>query len=461
MTSPLTGFLFLAAAVGFIFSLQGLSTIKTALKGNAYGIVSMFLSVFVAFLILPSSLYFYVLVAMILGGALGGVIAIKTPMMALPQLMAAFHSLVGLAAVFVAAAALLAPQTFGFKDGIISWSRGFEMGLGTTVGALTFTGSLVAFLKLQGSPLLNSFKIKGSFARNFLTILWLISFIGFIWTPGLVTFLFMTVLGLALGFFLVLPIGGADMPVVVSMLNSYSGWAAAGIGFTLSNPLLIIVGALVGSSGAILSYVMCEGMNRPFLSVILGSSLAEESSLKEHTIKPFKQGSSDDAAFLLGNARHIMIVPGYGMAVSQAQHALKEMVDILKKNGAIVHFAIHPVAGRMPGHMNVLLAEAGVPYEDVKELEEINGDFPSTDVAFVIGANDITNPSAKTDTQSPLYGMPVLEVARSKTVLFVKRSMGAGYAGVDNPLFYQNNTFMLLGDGKKICEEIIKSLRDL
>jgi len=383
-------------------------------------------------------------------------------MIALPQLMAAFHSLVGLAAVCVAGAALLAPELFGLS--LQAGGQVLEMGLGAAVGGVTFTGSLVAFLKLQGGPLLKTLEPLGQRAlllRNVSGLVWGIFFLIFLAMPTGLTFLLMTLLSLGMGLFLVLPIGGADMPVVVSMLNSYSGWAACGIGFTLSNSLLIIVGALVGASGAILSYIMCQGMNRSFLKVILGGgsgpSLSADPASQE--VKPFKKGSPEEAAFFLAHAQQVVVIPGYGMAVAQAQHALKEMVDVLRQTGVTVRFAIHPVAGRMPGHMNVLLAEAGVAYDDVLELEDINSDFPQTDVAFVIGANDITNPSAKTDPQSPLFGMPVLDVERAKTTLFIKRSMGSGYAGVDNPLFYQDSTFMLLGDAKHVCEAVTKSLR--
>lgn len=458
--------IFLLAAVGFILTLQGLSSVKTAQRGNVWGMGAMALSVLATLAYLPLSFYPSVLAVMGLGSFVGGVIALKTPMMALPQLMAAFHSLVGLAAVCVARAAFIAPEVFGLPLDHLGVSHALEMALGATIGALTFTGSLMAFLKLQGSQLLrllNPLRARGALWRNMCAALWLGSFLLFLLHPHAMILSVMISLGFALGVFLVLPIGGADMPVVVSMLNSYSGWAASGIGFTLDNPLLIIVGALVGSSGAILSYMMCEGMNRPFWQVIFGhtSSVSTAGSGEETGAKSFKQGSADDAAFLLQNARKVIVVPGYGMAVAQAQHALKEMVDVLRKEGVNVQFAIHPVAGRMPGHMNVLLAEAQVPYEDVRELEEINGDFAATDVAIVIGANDITNPSAKTDKTSPLYGMPMLDVERAQTVLFVKRSMGAGYAGIDNPLFYEDKTFMLLGDAKQVCENVTKSLRTL
>jgi NAD(P) transhydrogenase subunit beta len=463
MNQTLLEIVFLVASVGFILTLHNLSSIQTARVGNMWGMLSMALSVGGLFLlVLPASSYLRLTLGIAMASGIGAWIALRTPMMALPQLMAAFHSLVGLAAVCVAGAALLAPDLFGLS--LQSAGQVLEMGLGAAVGGVTFTGSLVAFLKLQGGPLLKTLEPLGQRAlllRNVSALVWGIFFLIFLAVPTGLTFLLMTLLSLGMGLFLVLPIGGADMPVVVSMLNSYSGWAACGIGFTLSNSLLIIVGALVGASGAILSYIMCQGMNRSFLKVILGGgsgpSLSADPSSQE--VKPFKKGSPEEAAFFLAHAQQVVVIPGYGMAVAQAQHALKEMVDVLRQAGVSVRFAIHPVAGRMPGHMNVLLAEAGVAYDDVLELEDINSDFPQTDVAFVIGANDITNPSAKTDPQSPLFGMPVLDVERAKTTLFIKRSMGSGYAGVDNPLFYQDSTFMLLGDAKHVCEAVTKSLR--
>jgi NAD(P) transhydrogenase subunit beta len=383
-------------------------------------------------------------------------------MTALPQLVAAFHSLVGLAAVFVASAALFAPDAYGIGSvGEIKTASLIEMSIGTAIGAITFTGSIVAFAKLQGlvsgTPLVFS-------GQHFLNAVLGVSAFGLIFwfstTESYTAYWALVVLALALGFLIILPIGGADMPVVVSMLNSYSGWAACGIGFTLGNTLLIITGALVGSSGAILSYIMCKGMNRSFLSVILGGFGGEESSTTAHVVtdQSVRRGSAEDAAFIMKNGGKVIIVPGYGMAVAQAQHAVREMADALKAEGVDVSYAIHPVAGRMPGHMNVLLAEANVPYDEVFELEEINHEFTTADVAYVIGANDVTNPAAKTDSSSPIFGMPILDVEKARTVLFVKRSMGAGYAGVENELFFRDNTMMLFGDAKKMTEEIIQSL---
>ena len=383
-------------------------------------------------------------------------------MTALPQLVAAFHSLVGLAAVFVATSAFYSPESYGIvnEQGNIYVASLVEMSIGVAIGAITFTGSIVAFLKLQGM-------VSGApttfFGQHFLNLLIFISLIVLtvLFTFNSSTNIFWLVVGLsfALGILLIIPIGGADMPVVVSMLNSYSGWAAAGIGFTLSNHLLIIVGSLVGASGAILSYIMCKGMNRSFVSVILGGFGVEEgTAMEKDKNRTVKTGSPEDAAFIMSNASSVIIVPGYGMAVAQAQHALREMCTILKNNGVTIKYAIHPVAGRMPGHMNVLLAEANVPYDEVFELDEINSEFSNTDAAFVIGANDITNPAAKTDKSSPIYGMPILDVEKSQSVLFVKRSMATGYSGVDNELFYRDNTTMLFGDAKKMCEDIVKSL---
>jgi NAD(P) transhydrogenase subunit beta len=457
---------YLVAAVLFIMALRGLSSPETARLGNFYGIAGMAIAI-VTTLILPGvTSYWLIVLGLVIGGAVGAYIAQKIQMTALPQLVAAFHSLVGLAAVFVAAAAFLNPAAYGIgQPGAIAVGSLIEMSIGVAIGAVTFTGSIVAFGKLQGlvsgKPLVFPMQhVLNAAIAVLIVVLVVVVCI----TQSPVVFWLIVILALALGFLLILPIGGADMPVVISMLNSYSGWAAAGIGFTLENYLLIITGALVGASGAILSYVMCKGMNRSIFNVILGGFGTDGGSAPAAGggggggDKPVKSGSADDAAFIMKNAQSVVIVPGYGMAVAQAQHALREMGDLLKKEGVQVRYAIHPVAGRMPGHMNVLLAEANVPYEDVLELEEINRDFGTTDVAFVIGANDVTNPAAKTDPTSPIYGMPILDVEKAKTVLFIKRSMASGYAGVDNELFFRDNTMMLFGDAKKVTEEIVKAI---
>jgi NAD(P) transhydrogenase subunit beta len=454
---------YLVAAVCFILALRGLSSPETARMGNIYGISGMVVAI-VTTLLLPGVVsYWLIILGLLIGGAVGAFIAQRIEMTALPQLVAGFHSLVGLAAVLVAAAAFYSPEAYGIGTaGAIKTGSLIEMAIGTAIGAITFTGSIVAFAKLQGlvsgKPLVFPMQHPLNAGLGVLVVLlvvWLVA------SQSAVPFWLIVIVALALGLLLILPIGGADMPVVISMLNSYSGWAAAGIGFTLENYLLIITGALVGSSGAILSYIMCKGMNRSIFNVILGGFGGEGAAAaaggggEKGTVKA---GSPEDAAYIMQNAQTVIIVPGYGMAVAQAQHALREMADLLKKEGVEVKYAIHPVAGRMPGHMNVLLAEANVPYDEVFELEDINRDFGQADVAYVIGANDVTNPAAKTDPASPIYGMPILDVEKAKTVFFVKRSMASGYAGVENELFFRPNTMMLFGDAKKVTEELVKSL---
>ena len=462
MSADFAAIAYLVASVCFILALRGLSHPESSRSGNLFGIVGMAIAI-VTTLALPGVVSFGLIFAgLLIGGAIGTVIALKIQMTALPQLVAAFHSLVGLAAVLVAAAAFYKPQAYGIgTPGDINVASLIEMSIGVAIGAITFSGSVVAFAKLQGlvsgKPLVFPMQHPLNAGIGILIVLLVVWFCidqggGLFWLIVLLSF--------AIGFLLILPIGGADMPVVVSMLNSYSGWAACGIGFTLENPLLIVTGALVGSSGAILSYIMCKGMNRSIFNVILGGFGGEVAGPAgagddDRTVK---QGAAEDAAFLMGNAAKVIIVPGYGMAVAQAQHALREMADLLKAKGVEVSYAIHPVAGRMPGHMNVLLAEANVPYDEVFEMEDINRDFRTAEVAFVIGANDITNPSAKTDKASPIYGMPILDVEDAQHVLFVKRSMASGYAGVGNELFYRDNTIMLFGDAKVMCENIVKSM---
>ena len=462
MSENLTAISYLISAIFFILALKGLSHPESARNGNVMGIIGMIIAI-VTTAFNPNVLsYEMIILGILIGGAIGTYIALKIEMTALPQLVAAFHSLVGLAAVFVATSAFYSPESYGIVNeyGEIFSSSLIEMSIGVAIGAITFTGSIIAFLKLQGL-------VSGAptifFGQHFLNLLIFISLLTLtvIFTMNSSTDIFWIIVGLSLilGILLIIPIGGADMPVVVSMLNSYSGWAAAGIGFTLSNHLLIIVGSLVGASGAILSYIMCKGMNRSFVSVILGGFGVEEgSSVNKNEGKTVKTGSPEDAAFIMSNANSVIIVPGYGMAVAQAQHALREMVDTLKKNDIKVSYAIHPVAGRMPGHMNVLLAEANVPYDEVFELEEINNDFANADVAFVIGANDVTNPAAKTDPTSDIYGMPIFDLEKAGTVLFIKRSMATGYAGVQNELFYSDKTMMLFSDAKKMTEEIVVAL---
>ena len=464
MSANLLAVFYLISGILFILALRGLSSPETSRKGNLFGIIGMAIAIGVTFLSVGnfSSGFLYVLIFILVGGSIGSIIAFKIPMTAMPELVAGFHSLVGLAAVFVAISAYLNPEVFNIgSTGNIKIASLIEMSLGAAIGAITFTGSIIAFLKLRGIMSGSPITFLGQHFLNLVLGIILIGLIYYLCKTQINTWFWTLILvSFAVGVLLIIPIGGADMPVVISMLNSYSGWAAAGIGFTLENTALIITGALVGSSGAILSYIMCKGMNRSFFNVILGGFGAtdQSSSEKGKEQKPVKNGNADDAAFLMKNASSVIIVPGYGMAVAQAQHALREMVDALKKNGVKVSYAIHPVAGRMPGHMNVLLAEANVPYDEVFELEEINNDFANCDVAYVIGANDVTNPVAKSDPQSPIYGMPILDVEKSKSVLFVKRSLSPGYAGIDNDLFYRDNTLMLFADAKKMTEDIIKSL---
>ena len=464
MSPNLLAIFYLISGVLFILALRGLSSPETSRKGNLFGIIGMVIAIGVTLLSIGnfSTGFLYLLAFLIIGGSIGAFIAFKIPMTAMPELVAGFHSLVGLAAVFVAISAFLNPEVFNLGSlGNIKIASLIEMSLGASIGAITFTGSIIAFLKLRGIMSGSPIIFKGQHYINLLLSLSLIVLIFYLCKTQSDSFFWRIIeISFLLGILLIIPIGGADMPVVISMLNSYSGWAAAGIGFTLENTALIITGALVGSSGAILSYIMCKGMNRSFFNVILGGFGAtnDSSSKLSKEQKPVKSGNAEDAAFLMKNASSVIIVPGYGMAVAQAQHALREMVDTLKKNNVKVSYAIHPVAGRMPGHMNVLLAEANVPYDEVFELEEINNDFANCDVAYVIGANDVTNPIAKSDPQSPIYGMPILDVEKAKSVLFVKRSLSPGYAGIDNDLFYRDNTLMLFADAKKMTEEIIKSL---
>lgn len=465
ISADIAALLYLVSGVLFILALRGLSSPRSSRQGNTFGMVGMGIAIVTTLAVAaPSDWISWVLIigGIGLGGGIGAYMARTVKMTDMPQLVAAFHSLVGLAAVFVAAAALYAPEAFGIgMPGDIHAQALIEMSIGTAIGAFTFTGSVIAFAKLNGNMSGKPILLP---ARHAIHILMGVAIVLLVWafTVSADPWLFwaITLLALALGGLMIIPIGGADMPVVVSMLNSYSGWAAAGIGFTLGNTALIITGALVGSSGAILSYIMCKAMNRSFISVILGGFGGDSASSAAagEDDRPVKQGAADDAAFLMKNASKVIIVPGYGMAVAQAQHALREMADLLKAEGVTVKYAIHPVAGRMPGHMNVLLAEANVPYDEVFELEDINSEFAQSDVAFVIGANDVTNPSAKTDKTSPIYGMPVLNVEDAGTVLFIKRGMAAGYAGVQNELFYRDNTMMLFGDAKKMTEEIVKAL---
>jgi NAD(P) transhydrogenase subunit beta len=460
--SSLLAFFYLLSATLFILSLYGLSSPKTSRIGNYFGMAGMGLAILTTLFLPQVSNIFSILFAIAIGGGIGWFIAKKVKMTAMPQLVAGFHSLVGLAAVLISASALWIPNSFNIViDNHIKFASLVEIGLGVVIGAITFTGSIVAFLKLNGTMnskfvIFKNPKKSSKYVAYGLGVILLL----FIIFGSKALFILLTLLSLFIGFMLIAPVGGADMPVVVSMLNSYSGWAASGIGFTLNNPLLIITGALVGSSGAILSYIMCKAMNRSIFNVMFsgfGDNVqAVASEGKEQ--RPVKQGSAEDAAYLMKGSSSVVIVPGYGMAVAGAQHAVAEMTKLLEEAGVTVKFAIHPVAGRMPGHMNVLLAEANIDYEKVFELEEINSEFKSTDVAFVIGANDVTNPAAKTDKTSPIYGMPILDVEYAKTVFFVKRSMASGYAGVENELFYNDNTMMIFGDAKKVVEEIVKNL---
>ena len=466
MHQSLTSFAYLVAAVLFILALRGLSHPTTSRRGNRLGMIGMLIAILATFAHggMNWQWVLIILLGIAIGGSIGLILARKIKMTALPQLVAAFHSLVGLAAVFVATSALNAPQSFGIGvPGHIHIESLIEMSIGLAIGAITFTGSLIAFAKLQallsGKPLMFPGQHKLNGALGIAIVLLIIAFVS---TGGhLVLFAAIAAVALLLGVLLIMPIGGADMPVVVSMLNSYSGWAAAGIGFTIGNLALIITGALVGSSGAILSYIMCKGMNRSIINVIAGgfgnNAGAGATAGGAGGDKAVKHGSADDAAFIMKNASKVIIVPGYGMAVAQAQHALREMSDMLKADGVEVKYAIHPVAGRMPGHMNVLLAEANVPYDEVFELEQINNEFATADVVYVIGANDVTNPAAKTNPASPIFGMPILDVEKAKSVLFVKRSMASGYAGVENELFFKDNTMMLFGDAKKMTEEIVQA----
>jgi H+-translocating NAD(P) transhydrogenase subunit beta len=458
------GLAYLIAGVCFILALRGLSSPASSQRGNRFGMIGMLIAVGTTLSLIHIASLFEIMIAIGIGAAIGLVTARRIAMTDMPQLVAAFHSLVGLAAVLVAASGFLAPAVLGIAgdDGIIHAASRIEMSLGIAIGAITFSGSVIAFLKLNGNMSGSPIQLPGRHVINLALLAGIIGMVGLFYSDQS-PWIFWTITGLSflIGFLLIIPIGGADMPVVVSMLNSYSGWAAAAMGFTLHNTAMIITGALVGSSGAILSYIMCKAMNRSFISVIAGGfgAIASTGDAAK-TDRPWKRGSSEDAAFLLGEAEQVIIIPGYGMAVAQAQHVLREMGDLLKKKGVRVKYAIHPVAGRMPGHMNVLLAEANVPYDDVFELEDINGEFAQTDVAFIIGANDVVNPAAKSDKTSPIYGMPVFDVDKAKTIMFIKRSMGGvGYSGVDNDVFYMDQTMMLLADAKKMVEEINKALQ--
>jgi NAD(P) transhydrogenase subunit beta len=464
MSANFAALLYLISGILFILALRGLSSPVSSRQGNLFGMVGMAIAVITTLSLKPPqglSSWAMVIIGIAVGGSIGAWRARTVQMTAMPQLVAFFHALIGLAAVLVAAGALAAPQAFGIgQRGAIHGQSLIEMSIGAAIGAITFTGSVIAFLKLDGrmsgKPILLPQRHTLNIALGAALLVFIILFF---LSESPAIFALVVLISFALGVLLIIPIGGADMPVVVSMLNSYSGWAAAGIGFTLQNLALIVTGALVGSSGAILSYIMCKGMNRSFISVILGGFGGETTAAAgQIEARPVKQGSAEDAAYIMENSEKVIIIPGYGMAVAQAQHALREMADLLKKKGIEIKYAIHPVAGRMPGHMNVLLAEANVPYDEVFELEDINSEFGQADVAFVIGANDVTNPAAKTDHSSPIFGMPILDVEKAKTVLFVKRGMGSGYAGVENELFFRDNTMMLFADAKKMVESIVKAL---
>ncbi|MEP1934096.1 MAG: NAD(P)(+) transhydrogenase (Re/Si-specific) subunit beta [Roseibium sp.] len=464
MSANLTAVLYLVSAVLFIMALRGLSSPESSRQGNTYGMIGMAIAVVTTLFAsgITGSSFLLIVGGVAIGGGIGAIIAKRIPMTAMPQLVAAFHSLVGLAAVFVAASALYAPEAFGIGSaGSIHASAMVEASIGAVIGAITFTGSVIAFLKLDGRMSGKPIMLPARHMINIgLAVAVVVLTIMLVGSESMTVFWVLVVVAFVFGVLIIIPIGGADMPVVVSMLNSYSGWAAAGIGFTLGNMALIITGALVGSSGAILSYIMCKGMNRSFISVILGGFGGETSAVAgaDEEDRPVKQGAADDAAFIMKNASKVIIVPGYGMAVAQAQHALRELADTLKEEGVEVKYAIHPVAGRMPGHMNVLLAEANVPYDEVFELEDINSEFAQADVVYVIGANDVTNPAARDDPQSPIYGMPILDVDKAGTVLFVKRGMSSGYAGIQNELFFNDRTMMLFGDAKKMTENIVKAM---
>ena len=470
MNANLASLAYLISGVLFILALRGLSSPVTSRRGNMMGMTGMAIALAVTLLSLwGSGALDPVTLALIaggvaVGGTVGAVIARRVHMTAMPQLVAAFHSLVGLSACLVAVAAIHTPAAYHIDDaGGVKLESLIELSVGLAIGAITFTGSLIAFAKLNGNMSGAPILLPARHLLNLaLAIAVVVLIVLLVMSGGHALWAFWAIFALALigGVTLIVPIGGADMPVVISMLNSYSGWAAAALGFTLGNITLIITGALVGSSGAILSYIMCKGMNRSFVSVILGGFGGEDAAAAAGKVetRPVKQGSAEDAAFIMKNASKVIIVPGYGMAVAQAQHALREMADRLKAEGVEVKYAIHPVAGRMPGHMNVLLAEANVPYDEVFELDDINSEFATADVAFVIGANDVTNPAAKTDPKSPIFGMPILDVEKARTVLFVKRGMGSGYAGVENELFFRDNTMMLFSDAKKMVEGIVKAL---